>query len=219
MKTNIRILIADDHFFVRKGLKQVLSEHFAEIEFGEAEHGQEALDAVWAKDWDVLLLDISMPGRGGLDTLKEVKQTKPKLPVIILSMHPEDQFFAIRVLKLGACAYIRKDSAGSEVVKGVECALRGSRYITATLAEKLAAHLQENRTGAPHEELSDREYQVMCLLASGKTVKEAGAHLALSVKTISTYRTRILEKTGLKNNSQIMRYAVNNGLIDMEAAG
>jgi two-component system, NarL family, invasion response regulator UvrY len=218
MKKIIRILIADDHFFVRRGLKQVLSERFTEIEFGEAEDGQAALQAVWSEDWDVLLLDISMPGRGGLDTLKEVKQTKPKLPVIILSMHPEDQF-AIRVLKLGACAYIRKDGAGSELVKGVECALQGSRYITPSLAEKLAAHLQENRTGAPHEELSDREYQVLCLLASGKTVKEVGAHLSLSVKTISTYRTRILEKTGLKNNSQIMRYAVNNGLIDMEAAG
>jgi two-component system, NarL family, invasion response regulator UvrY len=218
MKKNIRILIADDHFFVRKGLQQVLSERFPDVEFGEAEDGQKALQAVWGAEWDVMLLDISMPGRGGLDTLKEVKQTKPKLPVIILSMHPEDQF-AIRVLKLGACAYIRKDSAGGELVKGVECALKGSRYITPSLAEKLAAHLQENRNGAPHEELSDREYQVMCLLASGKTVKEAGAHLALSVKTISTYRTRILEKTGLKNNSQIMRYAVNNGLIDIEAAG
>jgi len=216
MKKNIRILIADDHFFVRKGLQQVLSERFPDIEFGEAEDGQKALQAVWAEDWDVMLLDISMPGRGGLDTLKEVKQTKPKLPVIILSMHPEDQF-AIRVMKLGACAYIRKDSAGSELVKGVECALKGGRYITQVLAGKLADNL--NRPDTPHEELSDREYQVMILLASGKTVKEAGAHLALSVKTISTYRTRILEKTGLKNNSQIMRYAVNNGLIDLEAAG
>jgi len=218
MNKIIRILIVDDHFFIRKGLKDVLSERFPEIEIGEAKDGQEALQAVWAENWDVMLLDISMPGRGGLDTLKEVKQTKPKLPVIILSMHPEEQF-AIRVLKLGACAYIRKDSAGSELVKGVECALQGLRYITPQLAGQLAAHLEENRPNAPHEDLSDREYQVMCLLASGKTVKEAGSHLALSVKTISTYRTRILEKTGLKNNSQIMRYAVKNGLIDMEAAG
>ncbi len=218
MKKTIRILIADDHFFVRQGLKNVLTEHFPKAEFGEAEDGSAALQAVWSKDWDVLLLDISMPGRGGLDALKEVKQAKPSLPVIILSMHPEDQF-AIRVLKLGASAYIRKDSAGSELVKGVEYALRGSRYITASLAEKLANHLQEDRTGAPHETLSDREYQVMCLIASGKTVKEVGAHLNLSVKTISTYRTRILEKMGLKNNSEIMRYAVNNGLIDMGSAG
>jgi len=214
----IRVLIADDHFFVRQGLKQVLSHNYPKIEFGEAEDGQAALQAIWDGKWDVLLLDISMPGRGGLDTLKEVKQSQPGLPVIILSMHPEDQF-AIRALKLGASAYIRKDSAGTELVKAVECALRGSRYITAVVAEKLALNLQEDRKDVPHEALSDREYQVMCLIAAGKTVKEVGAVLSLSVKTVSTYRSRILEKTGLKNNSQIMRYAVSHGLIDLDGAG
>ncbi len=212
----MRVLIADDHFFVRQGLKQVLGDAFKDIEFGEAIDGQRALEMVWAEQWDVFLLDISMPGRGGLDTLKDVKRERPSLPVIILSMHPEDQF-AIRTLKLGASAYVKKESAGSDLVKAVEAALKGMRYITASLAEKLAAHIHEDRAGNPHEALSDREYQVMCLLASGNTVKEVGASLSLSVKTISTYRTRILEKLKLKNNSQIMRYAVKHGLVDVDA--
>lgn len=212
---NLNILIVDDHYFVRQGLKQVLAESFQNIHFGEAEDGQKALEAVWAQKWDVILLDISMPGRGGLDTLKDIKKAQPTLPIIILSMHPEDQF-AIRALKLGANAYIRKDSAGSELVKAVEAALRGAPYITASLAEKLATHVHENRSSAPHETLSDREYQVMCLIASGKTVKEVGNSLSLSVKTISTYRSRILEKLSLQNNSQIIRYAVNHGLINMD---
>jgi DNA-binding NarL/FixJ family response regulator len=201
---------------VRQGLKQVLGDAFKDIEFGEAIDGQRALEMVWAEQWDVFLLDISMPGRGGLDTLKDVKRERPSLPVIILSMHPEDQF-AIRTLKLGASAYVKKESAGSDLVKAVEAALKGMRYITASLAEKLAAHIHEDRAGNPHEALSDREYQVMCLLASGNTVKEVGASLSLSVKTISTYRTRILEKLKLKNNSQIMRYAVKHGLVDVDA--
>jgi two-component system, NarL family, invasion response regulator UvrY len=212
-----RVLIADDHFFVRQGLKTVLAEHFPKLVIGDVEDGQSALKAIWSGCWDVLLLDISMPGRGGLETLKDVKQAKPQFPVIILSMHGEDQF-AIRSLKAGACAYIRKDNAGTELVKAVEHALRGERYITASLAEKLAVHVQDNRSGAPHEDLSDREYQVMCLLAAGKTVKEIGAMLSLSVKTISTYRTRILEKLDLKNNSQIMVYALKHRLIDSESA-
>lgn len=218
MAKGVRVLISDDHFFVRQGLKQVLAHHYPKMEFGEAEDGQSALQKIWSEHWDLLLLDISMPGRGGLDTLKEVKSTKSALPVIILSMHPEDQF-AIRALKLGASAYIRKDSAGTELVKAVECALRGSRYITPVVAEKLALHLQDDRKDTPHEALSDREFQVMRLIAGGKTVKEVGGILSLSVKTVSTYRSRILEKTGLKNNSQIMRYAVNHGLIDLDEAG
>lgn len=215
MPKSVRILIVDDHFVVRQGLKQVLKEHFKQVEFGDAADGQEALQMVWERSWEVVLLDISMPGRGGLDALKDIKQARPELPVIILSMHSEEQF-AIRVLKLGACAYIRKDSAGQELVLGVEAALRGARYITPSLAEKLAVHLQQDREGPAHETLSDREYQVMCMLASGKTVKEVAGSLSLSVKTVSTYRSRILEKMSLKNNSQIMRYAVRNGLVDVE---
>lgn len=217
MAKSVKILIVDDHFIVRQGLKQVLKEHFKQTEFGDATDGREALQMVWQAPWDVVLLDISMPGRGGLDALKDLKQARPELPVIILSMHPEDQF-AIRVLKLGACAYIRKDSAGQELVAGVEAALRGARYITPSLAEKLANHLQEDRQGPAHEELSDREYQVMCMIAAGKTVKEVAGGLSLSVKTVSTYRKRVIEKMGLKNNSQIMRYAVRNGLVDVDSS-
>ena len=217
MAKNIKILIVDDHFIVRQGLKQVLKEHFKHAEFGEAGDGREALQMVWQTQWDVVLLDISMPGRGGLDALKDLKQARPEVPIIILSMHSEDQF-AIRVLKLGACAYIRKDSAGQDLVTGVEAALRGARYITPSLAEKLANHLQEDRKGPVHEELSDREYQVMCMIAAGKTVKEVAGGLSLSVKTVSTYRKRVIEKMGLKNNSQIMRYAVRHGLVDVDSS-
>jgi two-component system, NarL family, invasion response regulator UvrY len=216
MEKTVRILIVDDHFVVRQGLKLVLSEHFSKAKFGEAADGNEALEAVWSQEWDIVLLDISMPGRGGLEALKDIKHSKPKLPVIVLSMHPEDQF-SIRMLKLGASAYIRKDSAGHELVNAVSAALEGRRYITPSLAEKLALHLTYEQDGQLHEALSDREYQVMCLLASGKTVKEIGNDLSLSVKTISTYRTRILEKLNLKNNSQIMRYAVQRGLVDVGA--
>jgi two-component system invasion response regulator UvrY len=216
MEKPVRILIVDDHYVVRQGLKMVLREQFPDAVFGEATDGNEGLQRVWDESWDVLLLDISMPGRGGLEALKDIKQAQPKLPVIVLSMHPEDQF-AIRVLKLGACAYIRKDSAGHELVKGVTAALRGTRYITSNVAEKLANHLTE-ADGPSHEALSDREYQVMSLIGSGKTVKEIAGDLSLSVKTISTYRSRILEKMSLKNNSQIMRYTVQQGLVDVHAA-
>lgn len=216
VEKTVRILIADDHYVVRQGLKDVLRSRFERLEFGEASDGNEALQLVWDQPWDVVLLDISMPGRGGMDALKEVKLARPKLPVIILSMHPEDQF-AIRALKLGACAYICKDSAGSNLVKGVEAALRGERYITPSLADQMAVHLHKDREGLPHEVLSDREYQVLCLLGSGKTVKEVAGGLFLSVKTISTYRTRIIEKMGLVNNSQIVRYVICNKLIDLES--
>ena len=213
MRKAVKILVVDDHFVVRQGLKTVLLERFEEACFGDAQSAQEALDMAWKEPWDVVLLDINMPGRGGLDVLKELKQTVPKLPVIILSMHPEEQF-AIRALKLGAASYIRKDSAGSELVRGVEAVLNGSRYITASIAEKLAAHVENDRPGAPHEALSDREYQVMCLLGSGKTVKEVGSEISLSVKTISTYRARILEKTKMRNNAELMRYVIEHKLID-----
>jgi DNA-binding NarL/FixJ family response regulator len=216
MDKPVRILIVDDHFVVRQGLKLVLSEHFSKASFGEAADGNQAMEAIWAKEWDIVLLDISMPGRGGLEALKDIKQCKPRLPVIVLSMHPEDQF-SIRMLKLGASAYIRKDSAGHDLVKAVSAVLDGHKYITPILAEKLAFHLTNEQDGPAHEALSDREYQVMCLLASGKTVKEIGNDLSLSVKTISTYRTRILEKLNLQNNSQIMRYAVQRGLVDVTA--
>lgn len=210
-KTQTRILIGDDHFVVRQGLRQVLADKWEGVEFGEASDGNEVLQLVWNEDWDVLLLDISMPGRGGLDTLKEVVRAKPKLPVIILSMHSED-LFAVRAFKLGAYAYIRKDSAGIDLVAAVESALRGVRYITPTLANQLALAVRKDRCDLPHEALSDREYRVFCLLGSGKTVNDVAEILSLSAKTVSTYRTRILRKIGFKNNSQITHYVVSHGL-------
>ncbi|MBC8165437.1 MAG: response regulator transcription factor [Bryobacteraceae bacterium] len=215
MEPQVRILIVDDHYVVRHGLKTILSEAYPNAVFGEASSAQMALELVWANPWEVVLLDVSMPGRGGLDVLKDFRQNFPKLPVLVISMHPEEQF-AVRVLKLGACGYIRKDSAGQELIKGVDAALRGMKYITPSIAITLAVNLERDQEGPIHATLSDREYQVMCLLASGKTVKEVGADLSLSVKTVSTYRSRILEKMSLENNSQIMRYAVRHGLIDTE---
>jgi DNA-binding NarL/FixJ family response regulator len=213
--TRLKILVVDDHFVVRQGIKAIMAEHRPDAEFGDATNAQEALDLAWKESWDLVLLDISMPGRGGLDVLKDMRQNFPKVPVIVMSMHPEDQF-AIRVLKLGASSYIRKDSAGNDLIKGVDAALRGTKYITPTIAQQLAVNLERDHEGPSHLALSDREYQVLCLLANGKTVKEVGNDLNLSVKTISTYRTRILEKMNLKNNSQLMRYAVRNQLIDAE---
>lgn len=211
MKQPTRILIVDDHYVVRQGLKLMVAEKFESVEFGEASNGNEALELVWKGKWDVLLLDIVMPGRGGLDTMKEVHRSNPKLPVIILSMHSAAQF-AVRALKLGAFAYVRKDSAGLELIEAVEAALRGQRYITPAVAELMAREMLAGKGRLAHEELSDREYQVLCLLGSGKTVKEIGDRFSLSAKTISTYRTRVLEKMGLKNNSQITHYVVSNGL-------
>ena len=209
--TTKRILLADDHYIVRQGLKQVLTDKLGCVEFGEASNGAEALQLIWNEHWDVLLLDISMPGRGGLDTLKEVKRAKPQLPVIVLSMHSET-LFAVRALKLGACAYVRKDSAGLELITAVEAAFRGEHYITPGVGEQMAREMKADRGGLPHESLSDREYQVFCLLGSGKTVKEIANRFSLSGKTISTYRTRILEKMDLKNNFQITHYVVRHNL-------
>jgi two-component system invasion response regulator UvrY len=206
-----RILIGDDHYVVREGLKQVLADKCELVEFGEASDGNEVLQLVWSQDWDIVVLDISMPGRGGLDTLKEISRAKPKLPVIVLSMHAEAQY-AVRALKLGAYAYIQKDSAGTELVNAVNAVLCGERYITPAVANQLARALHKDHSELPHEALSDREYRVFCLLGSGKTVKDVSKILSLSAKTVSTYRVRILEKMGFVNNSQITHYVVKNGL-------
>jgi DNA-binding NarL/FixJ family response regulator len=210
-----RILIVDDHFVVRQGVKGILKEQFEHAEFGEAANGQDALERVWKEEWDLVLIDISMPGRGGMDVLKDMKQAKPKLPVIVVSMHAEDQY-AIRALKLGASGYVRKDGIGPELVQAVTTALSGSTYITPSIAQRLALHLQHEQDGPPHEALADREYQVMCMIALGKTVSEIAGDLSLSVKTISTHRGRILKKLNVANNAQIMRYAVTHGLVDVE---
>ena len=211
----MKVLIADDHAIVRRGLKLILSEEFSRVVFGEARNGQEVLDQVWKQDWDIVVLDITMPGRSGLEVLKELKQLRPKLPVLILSMHSEDQF-GMRVLKAGAAGYMTKENVPEELVKAIKKVIAGGKYISPALAEQLAFHLEED-TGRPlHEKLSDREYQVMRMIASGQTVKEIAVELVLSMKTISTYRTRILEKMKMKSSAELTHYAVKNKLVDCE---
>jgi DNA-binding NarL/FixJ family response regulator len=209
----MKILIADDHAVVRHGLKQILADEFKRATFGEASNAQEALNRVWKEPWDVVVLDITMPGRSGLEVLREIKKSSPKLPVLVLSMHPENQF-AVRVLKRGAAGYMTKESAPGELVGAVKKVLAGGRYISSALAEKLASYLQTDTNKPPQELLSDREYQVLRLIASGKIVSEIAKDLSLSVKTISTYRSRILEKMGMKNNAELMHYAMQHQLVE-----
>jgi two-component system, NarL family, invasion response regulator UvrY len=208
----IRVLIADDHAVVRRGLKQILTAEHDMTVVGEAHNGQELLALARKQPMDVVILDIAMSGRSGLETLKELRPEFPRVPVLVLSMHPEDQY-AVRALKAGASGYLTKESAPDELVKAIRRIVAGGRYITPGLAEQLAASVSTDTGQAPHERLSDREYQVLCLLASGKSVSEVGDELALSVKTISTYRARILEKMGMKNNAEITRYAIERRLV------
>lgn len=209
----IKILIADDHAIVRRGLKQILTETPDMVVAGEAHDGQEMLDLVRSGHWDVVVLDISMPGRGGLDILKQLKSERPKLPVLMLTIYPEDQY-AVRVLRAGASGYLTKESAPDHLVEAIRKVARGGKYVSAHLAEKLAFSLESLSEKPPHETLSDREFQVLRLIASGKTVKEIGDQLALSVKTISTYRTRILEKMRMKNNAELTHYAIQQKLVE-----
>lgn len=208
----MRILIADDHAVVRQGLKQILAEEFKHAEFGEASNVQEAIEKVWKEPWDVVVLDITMPGRSGLEVLKEIKKSRPKLPVLMLSMHPEDQF-AVRLLKIGASGYMTKESAPNELVGAVKKVVAGGRYVSPALAEKMAAYLAIDVQTAPHERLSDREFLVLRLIASGKNPTTIAKDLGLSVKTISTYRMRILEKMSMANNSELTHYAIQNNLL------
>ncbi|HTB81359.1 MAG TPA: response regulator transcription factor [Opitutaceae bacterium] len=208
----MRILIADDHAVVRQGLKQILAAEFKNAVFGEASNGQQAIELAWRESWDVLVLDITMPGQSGLDVLKAIKKSRPKLPVLMLSMHPEDQF-AVRMLKIGAAGYMTKESAPAELVGAVKKVMSGGRYVSAALAEKMAAFLAIDVQTPPHERLSDREFLVLRLIASGKTVSVIAKELSLSVKTISTYRTRILEKTGMVNSAELTHYAIQNQLV------
>jgi two-component system invasion response regulator UvrY len=208
----IKILIADDHPIVRAGFKQVISDMPDMLVADEAGNGQEVLNLIGKKDYDLVLLDISMPGRSGLEILKDLKSEKPKLPVLILSIYPEEQY-AIRALRAGASGYMTKASAPNELILAIRKISEGGKYISASLAEKLAYYLDGDATKPPHETLSDREYQVMLMIASGKTVTEIANELCLSVKTISTYRTHILEKMKMKNNAEITLYAVQNKLV------
>lgn len=207
----IRILIADDHAIVRRGLKQILAESDDMAVTGEAESGLEAIRLARQGEWDIVLLDISMPDRNGIDTLKQLKKENPKLAVLMLSMHREDEY-AMRALKAGASGYLNKQSAPEELVTAIRHVACGRKYISPELAEQLANSIGEDVERPPHETLSDREYQTLCLIASGKTLTEIAAQLALSVKTVSVYRARLLEKMKFKNNAELTHYAMKNGL-------
>jgi two-component system invasion response regulator UvrY len=211
----IKILIADDHPIVRRGLKQILAEEPDLAIAGEAQSSQEVLDLVRKRDWNVVVLDITMPGRGGLEILREIKKERPKLPVLILSMHPEDQY-GVRALKAGAAGYMTKESAPEKLVQAIRKIMKGGKYVSPTLAEKLVLDLEKDTPEAPHETLSDREHQVMCMIASGKTVSEIAKDLFLSVKTISTYRSRILKKMKMKNNAELTHYAMKHRLVQLD---
>ncbi len=207
----LRILIADDHPIVRRGLKQILSdESDVTIVVGEAQNAREVLEMAHQQTWDAVVLDITMPGRGGLDTLKELKRQYPELPVLILSIHPEDQY-AVRALREGAAGYMTKESAPAELVKAIRKITKGGKYISETLAEQMISIMGTEQPS--QHSLSAREYQVMLMLVSGKTLSGIAEEMSLSVKTIGTYRTRILEKMNMKNNSELILYAVKNGII------
>ncbi|HOD28386.1 MAG TPA: response regulator transcription factor [Syntrophales bacterium] len=208
----IRILVVDDHTIVRQGLKQILGEEKDMNVVEEASNGQEALQKIGKSEYDCVLLDISMPGRSGLEVLKDIKALRPKLPVLILSMHSEE-LYAIRALRAGASGYLTKASASEELIGAIRKVAAGRKYVSTSLAEKLAVELDADASKPPHETLSDREYQVMIMLASGKTVKEIADEVCLSVKTISTYRTRIMEKMNLKKNAELTLYAIQHHLI------
>jgi len=209
----LKIIIADDHPIVRAGMKQIISEDSDLLVADEAGDGRQLLSKIREENFDVVILDISMPHMDGLDVLKQLKIEKPKLPVIVLSIHPEDQY-ALRVLKAGASGYVTKGSAPDELINAIRKVCRGGKYISPSIAEKLAFQLDADFEEMPHEALSDREYQVLCLMASGKTVTEIADELTLSVKTVSTYRARILEKMDMKNNAELIHYAVQNKLVD-----
>lgn len=209
----MKILIADDHAVVRRGLREILEDHLPDLVVGEAANAQETLEAVWREHWDLLLLDLKMPGRGGWEVLRDVHRARPRLPVLVLSMHPEDQY-GVRALRAGAAGYITKESAPQELVAAVQKVAAGGRYVSPALAETLAAALRPGAPQAPHDALSDREFQVLCLLAAGKTVKQVAIELSLSVKTISTYRTRLLEKLRLRTTAELIQYALKQGLVD-----
>jgi len=209
----INVVVVDDHAVVREGIKRIVSESGGMTVSGEASDGHEAMRMIKNQPCDVVLLDITMPDKSGLDVLKELHAESPRLPVLVLSMHPEDQY-AVRVLRAGASGYVTKDSAPAKLVQAIRKVVRGGKYVSPSLAEKLAYDLGTD-TGRPaYEVLSDREYQVLCMIASGKTVTEVAQELALSVKTISTYRVRLLEKLNMKNNAKLTRYAIKEGLVD-----
>lgn len=208
----IRVLITDDHAVVREGLKNIVAQTTDIVVSGEATSASEVMERLRELPVDILLLDISMPGRSGLDALLEVKQVYPHLPVLVLSLHAEDQY-ALRTLKAGASGYLTKESAPEELISAIRKVAAGGRYMSTHLAEKIAFSLVHDSGISKHELLSNREFQVFRMLAAGKTVKEIADELSLSVKTISTNRTRILEKMNMKNNAEITQYAIQHNLV------
>src|SRR5437868_8351895 len=208
----LRILIADDHTVVRRGLRQILMDDFPAAVVDEVADAEELVKKVMTDTWNVVITDLNMPGRSGLDALNQIKQISPALPVLILSVHPEEQY-ALRVLKAGASGYLNKDSAPNELVKAVQRVLLGKKYISATVAEKLAGSFSPDGDKPVHEYLSDREFDVMKLLAGGKTVSDTASTLSLSVTTVSTYRARLMAKLNLKTNSDLTKYAIEHQLI------
>ena len=208
-----RIIIADDHEIVRAGLKQIILNDPELLVEGEAADGQELLEKLRKKAYDVVLLDMKMPGRSGLEILKQLKIEHPSLPVLVLSMHSEEQY-AVRTIKAGASGYITKETAPDKLIEAIRKVCTGGKYISPSLAEKLADSLSDARSKPAHEYLTDREFQVMCMIASGKTITEIARELFLSVKTISTYRQRILEKMNLKNNAELTHYVISSNLLE-----
>lgn len=209
----IRILIADDHPIFRRGLIDLLAREFEGVSCGEAGNGQEALAQAQSQDWDLAILDISMPGQSGIHVLRELKETCPKVPVLILSGHPEDQF-GKRLIKLGASGYLNKQSSPEELVKAVRRVLAGGLYVSPALAEKLALDLGEKGEECLHERLSDREFEVFRMVASGKTISQIADELHLAMPTLGTYRARVLEKMEMTTTGELIRYALRYGLID-----
>jgi len=209
----LRILIADDHSLFRRGVKDLLIDGLGAVTIGECANAHELLDTVRHKEWDVVILDIGMPGTTGAEALKQLKAECPKIPVIVLSMHPEDQY-AVRMFKAGASAYLTKASAPDELIQAIKTVVAGGHHISPALGEQLVLGIKRDNEKLPHELLSDREYEVLCFIGSGKTVGEIAEAMCLSVTTISTYRARILEKMGMKTNAEMTRYALQHGLVE-----
>ena len=207
----MKVLIADDHAVVRRGLKEILADEYETLLVGEAQNGEDALRLVREQDWEIVVLDISMPGKNGLEVLKELRQVRPITPVLILTNHAEE-LYAVRALRAGAAGYMTKESAPEHLIEAVRKVVRGGRYITPGLAELLAQTIGGDVDKLPHESLSDRELQVLLMIASGKTVGQVADMLSLSVPTISTYRARILEKMGMKTNAELTHYAISSNL-------
>jgi len=208
----LRILLADDHAVVRRGVKQIIAEAFAQATFGEAQNVPELLKLIGSEHWNIVVLDLNMPDGSGLEALKQIKQAHPQLPVLILTMFPEDQY-AMRTIRAGAAGYLNKESAPEELVQAIRKILHGGEYISAAVADELVLYTRQADDQPLHQRLSDREYQVLCLIASGKEVKEISSELALSAKTVSTYRARLLEKMNMKTNAELTHYAIQNGLV------